>query len=184
MVDKTPVQLASITRPANRLAAAHFMDNGNSRETAVRDIVEWGWISEQHFTTALSEVIFTNLDEYSELLIIARAVTKSVSSILNMTVSSDNGSSFYTTSGDYVSIPATGIETNGTSLALHNTNATAARSAVAKIMGFNIAEVKPVQTLTATASQCLITQMVAMNAIRIFPTSGNLNSGTIYLLGR
>lgn len=187
MADKTPAGLANlITRPASRAAVGHFQDASNSRETSIEAIVEWGLISEWIHTINVPEVDFTNLDQYSELMVVARGITKSVSGTLNMRVSDDNGSTFYSTSGDYQTISTAGSASNTTSLTLHTTSATAARSAIIQIAAFNLDTVKPVLAPTASSILAqLVTQQLGMNAIRLFPSAGgNFTAGSIHLFGR
>lgn len=186
MADKTPAGLTNlITRPASRTAVGHFQDDANSRETSIEAIVEWGLIAEWIFTINVPQVDFTDLDHYSELLILSQAVTKSVSGVLSLRVSSDNGSSFYSASGDYATISTAGARTNTTSISMHTTNATAARDSICHIPAFNLDARKPVITPTASTVAQLITQALGMNAIRVFPSAGgNLTAGAIYLFGR
>ena len=185
MANKTPTALASITLPAARTAAAHFVDSGNSRETRIMDVVQWVAVNSWTFSTNVTEVDFTGLDNYTELMVIARAITKGTTGTLNLRVSSDNGSSFYSASGDYVSVSTAGAEANLTSIPLHATNATAARSVIAHLTNFNIAAIKPVKTPTHTTPSNLITQALAMNAIRLLPSGGgNITGGSILLFGR
>jgi len=125
---------------------------------------------------------FPNLSAYSEILIFCRTIVKSVTGTINLQVSDDNGSTFYTTSGDYFSYTTAGAPTNTTSIALHITNATASRSGMAIIRAFNITNQKPVQSSDGLNYGITIT--TAMNAIRVLVTAGVMNSGTILVYGR
>lgn len=135
--------------------------------------------------TGQSQEDFINLSSYTELLLICSGITKSVSTTLQLRASTDNGATFLSTSGDYVSIPAAGTTSNLTAIIIHGTSATAARSGTMLISGFNITGTPKVVQAYNNALNNLVTTTTALNAIRVMPTSAaTLNAGTIYLLGR
>lgn len=137
---------------------------------------------------------FIGLSGYSEILVMAKAVTKGTTGTLNVRVSTDNGSTFLAASGDYVNIaPSTGVEGADFGLTIQDTNATAARSGWTLIHGFNLAgTVKfAYNAPTATFPSAYITTTTALNAIRVYaPTalgggpSATMPAGTIYVLGK
>lgn len=125
---------------------------------------------------------FPNLSSYSEIFVIALGVTKAVSGTLNLRVSTDNGSTFLSASGDYASIATTGIPTNTASIVLHATNATNARTCEVTIKNFNGST--PHYAIYTVGESSIPTTTV-LNAIRIFGSAGgNLTGGTIYVFGR
>lgn len=127
---------------------------------------------------------FTGLGSYTEILILTVAVTRSISGVTSVQVSSDNGSTFHTTSGDYVLQTGGGADVNQTLFPLMVSNTTSARTAMGIIYGFNKANIKPVDLITRGESD-YITPAFAMNAIRVLnSTGGTLNAGTIYVYGR
>lgn len=137
---------------------------------------------------------FVNLSGYSEILILAKAVTKGTTGTLNVRVSTDNGSTFLAASGDYVNIaPSTGVEANDVGITIQDTNATAARSGWTLLHGFNLAgTIKfAYNAPTATFPSGYITTTTALNAVRVYaPTalgggpSATMPAGTIYVLGK
>jgi hypothetical protein len=136
---------------------------------------------------AKANVDFTGLAGHTDILVIADSVTKSVSGVLSLFVSTDNGSTWFTTSGDYVVFDANGAETNTTSCLFHATNATAARSGAIRIMGANVSgTVKVCEQLNNMGFNRLFAGSTsAINAIRINGSGGgNLTGGKIYCLAR
>lgn len=134
---------------------------------------------------AKANIDFTGLATFNELLVIARALTDGTTGVRQLLASVDNGSSFYTASGDYKNLTTAGVENNITAFAFHNTSSTSARTMVAHILnlkgatkicdlmndpgGFNL--------FTASASD--------INAIRINNSGGgNITGGTVYVYGR
>lgn len=186
MVDKNPSALTAVTTPLSRTAVTHFVDGSNSRKVSVSELLRWERVATWTYSTPVANVDFTSLGDYTELLIIIRTLAKTVSGLISLQVSSDNGSSWYTTSGDYVTISSVGVEGSATRIDLHATNATAVRGAIVRISGFNIAQYKPVHTPTATNDAGYIAQAVAMNAVRILPSGGGnfTTSGSIDVFGR
>ncbi|MGX1259790.1 hypothetical protein [Sinorhizobium fredii] len=143
----------------------------------------WRAAASWDFSVNVSQVDIPNLGEFSEILILGRLITLGTSGTRNFQVSSDNGSSFYSTSGDYQSVATTGAETAAASLAMHSTSSTAARTFFAHIHNFNKAQLKPVFMVSGV--QGLITQAAAMNAIRVLPSAGgNITGGLLRIFGR
>lgn len=135
------------------------------------------------FSTNVGNVDFTNLGIFTEIMIIMRLLTLGTSGTRNIQVSDNNGSSFYSTSGDYQSLATTGAETAATSLATHGTASTAARSSIVKIQNFNKALIKPVEMTSGVPG--IIAQAVALDAVRILPSAGgNITGGSITVYGR
>lgn len=127
---------------------------------------------------------FTDLSGYGEIVVVARGVTKSASGILNLLVSTDNGSTFLTASGDYLDVAAAGTVSNNTAMDFHATATTALRSGRITIWGFNTTGQKAAHT-TASVLNYIIPTTTALNAIRVVPSGGGtLDAGTIYVYGR
>lgn len=131
---------------------------------------------------------FINLSVYNEILVIVDGITRSVSGLTSLRVSTDNGGSFLATSGDYVDISIAGVEANATLIAFHTTNATAARSGRVLIRLFNTTSVvKLAESWDANNFFIPATSAPgALNAVQVFSgaAGGNLNAGTIYVYGR
>ncbi|MEY9717849.1 hypothetical protein ABIA22_000339 [Sinorhizobium fredii] len=143
----------------------------------------WRAAGSWDFSVNVSQVDFTNLGEFSEILLLGRLVTLGTSGTRNFQVGADNGSSFFSTSGDYQSVSTAGAETPGTSLAMHATASTLGRTFWARIANFNQARLKPVDLLSGTPG--LITQAAAMNAVRILPSAGgSITGGSLRIFGR
>lgn len=135
---------------------------------------------------AKATIDFTNLTGYQDLMLWMDGVTKSVSGGFQVQVSVDNGSTWYTTSGDYVQLAATGVGTNTTSAGFHNTATTAARSQVIEgsLMGvanapkFFYSEAVGILTRFVASSS-------AVNALRFTPTAGgNITGGKVWVFAR
>jgi hypothetical protein len=133
-------------------------------------------------------VDFTGLDGISELLILFRLVTQSVSGQLSIQLSVNNGSSFFAAGGDYQAVVAAGTETAQNFSSLHGTNATAARSGMAHILGINVnGAPKVIDRVNRddSGSSLFVGSTSPVNALRCLPSAGgNLTGGAIYLFGR
>lgn len=184
MADKNPSSLTAITPPISRSAVAHFVESGNSRKASVEDIVGWVLADSWTYASDVTEVDFTDLGDYSELRVMLDAVTLGTSGTRNLLVSTDNGATFLTTSGDYQTVSSTGTVSNATSVALHGTSSTSARYAEILIRNTNLAYPKSAHLLTG-GSHIRIPTTSVINALRVFPSAGgNINGGSIYVFGR
>lgn len=139
----------------------------------------WTW------STNVTEVIFsTGLSGLSRVALLVRGVTLAASGTRNIQVSSDGGSTWRSTSGDYVSMGPGGTESNATSIPIHTTGTTSARGGVLTIEGWNLAAPK-FTLIPPSSSNYLITHAVPLDAIRLFGSAGgNLTAGSAWLYGR
>lgn len=138
--------------------------------------------------TSGATVDFTGLANYSEILVLVLKITLSTNAEVNIQISIDNGSTWKTTSGDYVAVTGGGFETNVTSLRLYDTGAATARTGFLKINNFNVSNAPKVCHANFFASDNIgfryISTLSPCNALRCLTTGGTFTGGTIYLLGR
>jgi len=133
--------------------------------------------------SGLANEDFTGLSGYTGLVVLTVGITKSVSGITQLQVSTDNGSTWLTSSGDYQVLAAAGTLTNDDAMDFHATASTAARSGRILIWGFNSVGQR-VAITSASVLNYIIPGTTALNAIRVLPSGGgNLNAGTIYVFG-
>lgn len=154
--------------------------------TIIRAATDWELAGSWDGTPVATTVPFLNLDGYKRILIICRNIVLAASGVRRFEVSHDNGGSWHTTSGDYVSIGDDGQENAGTSLGVHDTATASARSGYALIDNWNTTGLKPIVISRASINRSgLLTPAFAMNALRISGTGGgNVNSGTIRIYGK
>ena len=127
---------------------------------------------------------FTGINA-SDILVMARNIT--ASSLVNrvMDFSTDNGSTWRNTSGDYKTIAGTGTETNTDHAADSTSVATSAQGIFAEIFGANLNSCpKLIRFQGGTPNRLFVQSNNAVNAIRIGVTSGTMTGGEIYLLTR
>lgn len=133
---------------------------------------------------AKANVDFAGFGSYNELLIIIDAVTGSAGTA-NRTIhfSTDNGSTFYTTSGNYVSFDTAGVVTNRAAATFLTASASALtmtchlRNTKGAVKSYTSSGQVTNALFRASASD--------INAIRITSfTADTLNGGKIYLFGR
>lgn len=131
-------------------------------------------------------VDFINLSAYNEIMIQFIQVTVTSSgAIRQVRVSIDNGANFLASSGDYVSLDSAGSETPYTSITLHNTTASAARSGWTIISNFNTTYIKVANSgFPTTNLVCYMPSISAFNAIRLLPHQNSFNGGNFYIFGR
>lgn len=195
MADKTINDLTATTSLSNADLFELENTGNNSRKITAFNAKSYfaGWVlvDTEVIGGSVANVDFTGLAGYADFLIVTRNITKSSSGLTVLQVSVDNGSSFYTTSGDYVFVPQTGAEANNPYFAsFHITNATAARSGAVQLPGAGVnGGVKVSVPLTAGSGsgdggRFFVASTSPINALRVLSSAGNLTGGTIYLFAR
>lgn len=145
----------------------------------------WTLIEERVISSAVANEDFTGLGDYNEILVFGRLLTASESTGRLVRVSTDGGTSYFSTSGDYVSIVvAQGAELAASAIGYNGQNTTAARD-VYCLIGPNIAGVpKYGVNRTQQIDRLFVANTDVINAIRVNTDSGDLTGGTIYVFGR
>lgn len=189
---------------ASSLALADLLEienvGGNSRKMTAQKIVDllgWKLVDQTGAETAsatwtysvnVANVDVIGLAGFRDLLIIGRGLVSSVSGNRGIQCSVDNGSSFYSASGDYVSATEAGVEANASAILTHDTAATAARSLFGLISGANVTGTPKLGIGPGTAAnsrRLFVASLSPINAIRLVPGGGgNLTAGSLYVLGR
>jgi hypothetical protein len=145
----------------------------------------WTLIEQRTVTNSVED--FIDLGACSDLRVITRGLTADGAGARMLLVSTDNGSTFLNTTGDYVGIAGNGLETNYPNLLFQNTGTTAGLSGVILIEGFNMSNIKSVRS-NFFGSDAVMTRLIPttspLNAIQVRSTVGNLTGGTIWVLGR
>jgi hypothetical protein len=138
-------------------------------------------------STNVANVDVTGLGSYNELLFVLRNAASSASGFRALLASVDNGSTFYSASGDYVIVGESAIETNGSAFILHNTASAAARS----LTGFipNLSSFGPKYGFGTGSGdnrqRLFVASNSPINAIRLVPGGGgNFTSGTLFVFVR
>lgn len=137
-----------------------------------------------------TEVTVTSSLNYNEIMVVLVGVTTGSSANIRLQVSTNSGVSYLNSSGDYQTVTNTGVESADTVLPFHSGVATGARTSWLKIQNFNgTTAVKLVECPISNGASNVLTARIpttsALNAIRVFPSSGNFNSGgTIKVYGR
>lgn len=161
-------------------------------KNAVRDKIEalgggggsaWTHITTWTYSINVTEVDFTNLGIYSELLFIARNIVLSGSSFRVFRLSVDNGSTFYSASGDYASIAATGTPTNATDAAGHSTSTSTGQTVTMHLMN-NVAGVHKRIIGVGAVERLFLASTAVVDAVRFLAIAGNITAGTIQVMGR
>lgn len=130
--------------------------------------------------TVNGDEVFTDLDGYQAILIEVVNVSLANGAIAAR-VSTDNGSTFSSASGDYYLHGSAGGKTNLTQLSFCNGPIFSAAYSFLKIDGFSLASPKSVQS--SFGNSYSIATTTPLNAIQVFGTAGALTSGTIYVSG-
>lgn len=138
--------------------------------------------------SGVAQVDFTNLAGYSDIRVVLVGVTFGSGSACQLRVSTDNGATFLSASGDYVTVSGEGAIANATELRFYSTAATAARSSQLMIYGINVAAPKWAQGIFFTTDSVGFRYMPTtsqINAVRVLNSSAvNFTGGTIYVFGR
>lgn len=137
--------------------------------------------------SGVSSVDFINLAAYTDIRVIVRGITFGSNSKAQLRVSTDNGSTFKSASGDYMAVSGAGVETSATESDFYDTTATAARSSEMLLLGINMTTAPKSTRVTFFNTDGeglrLIPTTSAVNAIRVF-AGVNFTGGTIYVMGR
>lgn len=137
-----------------------------------------------------ANVDFVGLAGKTDIMIVAKGVTLSVSGIAVFRVSVDNGASYFATSGDYVRPSSAGVETATTGVTMWDTAATAARTGIAAIYGAQV--IGPFRLMhnliqdTDNVGYLFVADVANdIDAVRLIPSAGgNITGGKIYCLAR
>jgi hypothetical protein len=147
----------------------------------------WSLVTSAALSGAASYDV-TNLDGYTDLRVFFIDVTFGSASETEVVVSTDNGSTFLTASGDYRAIAGNGALSNNTRLQPYAGAATAARGGEILIEGFNLTAPKVARSLFFSVDSVymrFVPVASALNAIRIKNSAAvNFTGGTYYVYGR
>lgn len=150
----------------------------------------WSLVASWTYSTNVTEVDFTNLGSYSDIMIVIRGITLSASQLRSLRVSDDNGSTFYGTSGNYVNIADNGLEASLSAINFHNTASSIARSGIIKISGSNVDGImKIAESINAgnpNSATLFLGSTSPINAVRISAANftANLTGGSIQVFGK
>ncbi len=141
------------------------------------------------YSSSVAQVDFTGLDGSSDILIITQGVTLSSSGVLRLNVSTDNGGTYFNSDANYTNVSSTGTGggTVGANMNLYKSNATAARSSIARIQLANASYgPKLIERLNRPSNgpTLFVANNDSINAIRILATSGSISGGDIFVYVR
>lgn len=146
---------------------------------SVRKLDSWTW------STNVTSVNFTNLD-YDDVLFFGRGLTASASLIRILRASTNNGSSFFSASGDYISWGTNGLTNNDSNIGFHDTANAAARTLYVYINGLKtVGPASTVVNTSATRMAFVADLFNPVNALQLLLNgAGNITGGTVALFGR
>jgi hypothetical protein len=171
--------------------------NGAGTITVAAAVGAGAWTLISSGSPSGGKYVQTDLGGYSDIRVLVKGVTKSAGAVGNILVSTDNGSTYKTASGDYVYYDVSAAETNGTDIAWENGSTTGARSAEIQFFGFNLSAphtfFQPNKAVDVNGAAVpadffgagYVSTTSALNALKVTTRSGDvLNGGTIYVFGR
>lgn len=136
----------------------------------------------------VANVDVVGLGGYTDLLIVARGLVSSTSGNRNILVSTDNGSSFFSSSGDYVSLSDAGVETNAATMLIHDIATTSARSLLGSILGSGVTGGPKIGLGPGSGGnrqRLFVADTDPISALRLVPGGGgNLTAGDLYVFAR
>lgn len=145
----------------------------------------WTLVHSGTIAAPVANVDVTGLGGYGDILVIMRLVTTSSSGNRAVHASIDGGSSFYTSSGDYVLVSSTAVESNTANFLGHSTASSSARTMIGLMSGNISGGPKVMQDIhQPDASRMFVASTDVIDALRFSNSAGNLTGGTIYVFGR
>lgn len=138
------------------------------------------------FSSNVSEVIFTDLDDFCDIVLAVRNVTMSASGTRDVRVSINNGSSFLSGASDYEYLDVNGIITTAAAIGLQSTASASARGGQVNFFQWNLSTLKTVHVVHRSAgiNSNFIPTANPLNALRINASTGNFTGGQIRVYGR
>ena len=149
--------------------------------------LEWTLVGSHDFAaTPQATAVFTGLD-YAELLAVFVNSTSGTSGVPIVRVSTDNGATYYATSGNYVAIPATSTPSNQDALGGGSSAATTARSCSAHITQANQTSALKMAITNAFSAVYFAGSTAPIDAIQFLRSGAGpptITGGIAYLYGR
>ena len=124
-----------------------------------------------------------DVSTYDDIVVIGRNITTSSSGVRQITLSTDGGVSFYTTSGDYAFLSGTGSENNTTAFISHANVATGARTIVGYAFGLRTTGFK-LSSEPGGRQRMFLADTLPVTHIRLDNSAGNMTGGTFTVLAR
>ena len=148
-----------------------------------------GWLEKKWWDFAVdgsASTIEADVTGASEVLIIGYLMTSTSSVQRAIQVSTDGGSTWYTTSGDYNEVAGAGTVASNTGFFPHTTATTAARSFTVNLLNVGTGRIPMVASMpTRSVTGQFIASSTAINRVRVFGSSaaggtptGSFNGGT------
>ena len=167
----------------------HVEDGMDGIDGLPGSIINAGWVLIDSVTFSVEVTKdFINLGRYSEIRVLLKAVTVFSITEIRLRVSTDNGSTFLSTSGDYIAVSGAGAETATTELQFYSPASASARSGEITIHGFNLIQPKTAQSIFYSVDGVqfrIIPTASALSAIRIYNSSAvAMTGGVAYIFGR
>lgn len=142
----------------------------------------WAFVSSFTWSTNVTSIPFTGLGTYNEIAVVIKNMTTAGSATRKIQVSTDGGSTYLTTSGDYISVSASGAETNDTGMALISSGSTASRSCFC-VISANISGHKKFAYSNNTWFHIETTSVI--DALKVIASDGgNITGGVVSIFGR
>ena len=177
--------LATVDLDADYMEIVDATD-GLNKKVLPRKLIPLPLAGSWTYSSGVATVEFLNLDAYSQLVFFHRSLTMGVNGVPRLRVSTDNGSTWKTASGEYSYWNSAGTVTNDVGVFSPGTGWTAeAKSGGATIVGWNSAVPKLVTVTRTDFPEWSINISAACNALQIMPANGgNWTGGSMYLFGQ
>jgi hypothetical protein len=147
---------------------------------------KWTLVDSWTYSSDVAQVTFIGLAGHTDVRVVFDGVMGSAAfTVRQLRVSTNNGSTFLSSSGDYVSVSSAGVEANEDRLFLTSSGNAGPLSGEFVIAGWNLAAIKQVESRhRIDSSYQIIPTTSALNALQITNSAGNLTGGSIYIFAR
>lgn len=143
----------------------------------------WTLFSTTTISTPVASVEVTGLAGYTEIMIQLSGWTYSTTNAALLQVSTNNGSSYYSASGDYVVVSSAGALTNTVGGTFYTGNTTSARTGTIIIEGNVAGAPKNLKAMSDSYRQFIADNANDIDAIKILGVNaGNITAGTMTVL--
>lgn len=139
----------------------------------------WTWMQTIDITEPVSAIEIDDLIGFDSYMFVAMGITKNNNSAISSTVSTDNGATFWNSTGDYISINANGVVTDRSRNFLQDAEASGPRYGVFQMFGVRDNNAPKYLSFPNRSAEVrfFVANNLPINAVRFEPSNGGTFTG-------